>query len=243
MCNSILHTIPDCRPGLTEEKLLLNDGLALVISITFYEHVIFIKMRSSTSFILAEAGEVLCFLGTVLRQPDTTDRLSYCTPSVRTTNNPNKFDINYKTASINHACEQATKDNHTCWHKLFKNRTIAVGYPINARPEAIGGMQASADIMAALSCTTQAVMFDGTLLVKGLVSMFVPVLKVGTMIVWHYLLNDDRRWMLHSEARERCVTVAEVQPDDLVGASHFVGWTRSADILAGEPEVQRSIET
>lgn len=196
-------------------------------------HPVVVTLTSSDKTMLVEGAEVLCWLAAACRRAHHKDRLSYCRPFFSVINS-DKFYIGCRFSDIESERQRDDRVvSDACWHQLFRNAAIVQGYPILQRDPGTPGLQLTANLMSILARVDRITMFNGSALLKGLYNMFVPVLKTGNAIVWHYLTNPDRGWMLHSRAAEQCSTIAHVLPSDLFEASCFVGWTRSVDVLAG----------
>lgn len=132
-------------------------------------------------------------------------------------------------------------ENATCWHQMFRNPTIAYGYPIPARRHGDEGLEVSLAIMALLGAAPRIIHFGQTLFLKGFCSLFVPMIRIGQSVIWHYLLQADGQRISYN-----CGLALERNCNDLTWSTlqesrHFVGWTPSAKITAGTKEANYDV--
>ncbi|TVY45349.1 hypothetical protein LOCC1_G005972 [Lachnellula occidentalis] len=118
------------------------------------------------------------------------------------------------------------KDEKSCWHGLFFNAVIAYGFPINRRNHG-EGLEIPIQMMSALAGASQAVEFDGGLLLKGFSSMLVPLKRVDSSVQWHYIRNEDESRLPYWEVDYQCPGRAHLDNVDynaLTTTRAFVGW-------------------
>jgi hypothetical protein len=137
---------------------------------------------------------------------------------------------------------QSPSASGTCWHQLFNNPVIAQGYPIPVR-EAAGeddskfvGLELSLGLMAVLGQVPRAVTLAKTTMLKGFISMFVPMLRHGSSTLWHFMLSAKGCRLSYNEGLATALLEEPLDSDSIVNGRHFVGWTPNAEILAGESE-------
>lgn len=118
------------------------------------------------------------------------------------------------------------EEERSCWHGIFLDPVIAYGFPINIRNHGIG-LEIPIRMMSALVGASQAVEFDGGLLLKGFSSMLVPLKRVGSSVQWHYIRNEDDSRLPYWEVDNRCpgrALLNDVNYDSLTTTRAFVGW-------------------
>ena len=118
---------------------------------------------------------------------------------------------------------------------------VCQGYPVQHRVAGAEGLQVTVDIMSTLACITTAVMYGELLLLKGLCSMFVPVLRLDSSIVWHYLANDDYSRMSHNSFEYLADVVRGLDFAVLQERSHYVGWSREVHQIIGMFAVHNAV--
>ncbi|KAK3628387.1 hypothetical protein LTR56_018655 [Elasticomyces elasticus] len=130
----------------------------------------------------------------------------------------------------------------TCWRKLFKNPVIALGYSIPARKLGEVGLELSLHMMMVLGQTLCAAAFAGRSMLKGYNSLFVPTSRIGSSIIWHFLVNEDRSRLPYNDGIAATANAYLIDQDTLEKGRHFVGWTPTADVLAGTKVASYDIE-
>jgi hypothetical protein len=127
--------------------------------------------------------------------------------------------------------------NGSCWQKLFRNPVIVKGYPLLARNHNEKGLEISLDVMASLGNATRAAVFNGTLLVKGFSTIFVPTAYAETSVTWHFLFNEDQTRMPYSEASRQCpnrISAEVINTTFVEKARHFLGWASEVAVYTGK---------
>lgn len=147
-----------------------------------------------------------------------------------------------RTIGIKPRCERLAREERTesgtCWHSIFWNPTIVLGYPIPARDNGIQGLQISLGLMSSLTMITRAMMYGNVLMLKGLCNMFVPTSVHKKSVVWHYILEEDFAELSHNKAGEVCKAIAPITLEDLSSFEiHYVGWTTSSRLNLGKSSV------
>ncbi|KAK5735109.1 Rho GTPase activating protein [Elasticomyces elasticus] len=120
-----------------------------------------------------------------------------------------------------------------CWTQLVRNPVIVKGYPVARRYEGEQGLEIDIGLMVTLARACRATIFDSALVLQGLFSMLVAVKETAASVVWHYLLGQGPGRLCYSEARRYCDGATATGFVGLQHARHFVGWTRSANVLTG----------
>ena len=122
--------------------------------------------------------------------------------------------------------EQRRVQYENCWHSLFKNPVIIEGFPIPARSGSVKGLEIALDLMAGLGLTESLTVFDDCLIVKGFSTMYVPTERIGNLVQWHFLCNEDGSRMSFLEAAKQCprrVPTETLDISSLDGTRQFVG--------------------
>lgn len=189
--------------------------------------------KSAVSIHLIEFGEVICWLAAACRTSDCQRQMIYCAPNLSLDAARVKCSV-LSDEHANFEGLQPAAESETCWHRIFNNASITCGYPIARRGPDEKGQQISLELMAALACTYRATIFHNHLLLKGLCSMFVPIMMTRSSIVWHYLFNDDLTWMSSNVAWDDGRKVAKIDFSRLSDSKHFVGWTSRAKPVIGQ---------
>jgi len=117
-------------------------------------------------------------------------------------------------------------ENGTCWYSLFRNSVLVKGFPILARKHKEKGLEIPLNMMAGLGEASRATNFDGSLVIKGFSTMFVPTGRTQNQSRISYLC-----------ARERCSNQVLMEIGDallLESTRHFVGWASSAVTRTGK---------
>lgn len=169
---------------------------------------------------------MLAWLSVACRSAERENLMVYCSPVVTVNLGGWGINIGHEISDIEEvdsAVLPSSLSPPSCWRRIFNNAAITYGYPILRRTEAEKGLRISLEMMTTLAQTSYATIYDGTLLLKGLCSMYVPVLQTASSIVWHYLLNDDLSWMSHDQAQKNCQEIAQIDFSALSKSNHFVG--------------------
>ena len=216
-------------------------GIGFELQIEFSETHVLVDVKAEEKGTLVEVGEVLCWIGGACQTSlsSTQGQLDCVTPRIVFGYKSASFlqlNVNYFVTQSNATAGIEVQDG-SCWHKIFHNPAVTVGYPIPVRTHEEPGFEISIEAMAILGCARRMTIFDASLLLKGLCSMFVPVLLVGTSVIWHYLMNEDLSWMSYNEYHR-----VEGRPPDklptglsqVMECRQFVGWTKAAKIKAGQ---------
>lgn len=185
-----------------------------------------LEVNADISF-MAEAGEVLAWIGAALRTSPYNERLAYCSPVITWLDMSN-CNIGFITEEIP---QQTIPSNGQCWHHMFKNAVIAKGFPIRRKPEARAGLEISLNVMAGLVRTKRIEQFHGKCFIKGFSAMLVPTKRLGDTIFWHYVYKQDGSYISYldnSGAHDE-----HFRDIDVETSRHVVGWCMEAKIYAG----------
>lgn len=139
--------------------------------------------------------------------------------------------------------EDLCKMANVCWRNLFRNPTIAHGYPTSVRQFGEQGLQLTLQMMLLLGQTPWITSFEGSTMLKGFNSLFVPMACPGSSVLWHFLLNQDETRLSYDQGLKATPEAHFLDNAALQSCRHFVGWTQTADVLAGEAHKARNIIT
>jgi hypothetical protein len=182
---------------------------------------------------ISSAAEILVWLSTSCRTSTEPDQPQACCMRLRQ-GMESGTGINFAAElEIVKIVETDDSLHTTCWHGMFRNPVVAHNYPTPHRTPQEKGLELSLDLMISLARTFWAAIYDGFLLLKGFNTILTPTLKTGDSVVWHLTVDKSgERLSYNAGVGSSCLhSVGEGMFD---GARHFVGWTRSADLLVGE---------
>ena len=212
----------------------MSDGTSLDIEIN--ADSMLINARGS-ALSLADVGEQFAWFGASCQSSPFYDHIAYSCPSFTRIENGN-LDPYW---SCSYAMEQVKlgelEQNGSRWRPLFRNPTIAKGFPILARDNSEPGLELSLGLMAKLGGAERATVFGDQLLIKGFSTLFVPIKRIGTSVIWHFLFNESTRRTSYLAAkalkvRERidCVNYTYLS---LSSTRVFLGWASSVSLYTG----------
>jgi hypothetical protein len=184
-----------------------------------------VKVVASDTPTVVEIGEVISWLATACRLSPEPNNIAYISAEVAPEPQQGKIVVTHQVIEDTRAPLDES-NMHACWQYIFKNPVVCEGYPIELRHNDEKGLQISLDVMAALGCTKTITMYGQNLIMKGVCSAFLPVLKVGTSVIWHYLVNEDLSWMSYNIVHEHDHRISDLHFKELESLSHFVGWSR-----------------
>ena len=215
-----------------------SNGCTVSINDNLIQHIIVLEYRilvtaTGSEVELIELGEVFAWLSAACRS--SSDRgIAYCSPYISSnTNTPSCCVISCAFDTVARPPVDSGQDN-TCWLKIFNNPTIAKGYPIRLREQGEPGLEIPLNMAAVLGYAQFATSFDGRFLLKGPCSAFVPKLRQGPSVIWHYLINENQDPMTYDQALGEYAEAPELDLFPLEASRHFIGWTPKAQILTGE---------
>ena len=186
--------------------------------------------------ILAEIGEQLAWLGAACRVSPK-DGMAYSTAQITLPESSNLlFRLDFLIDDLPHG-EPGPEQNGSCWHSLFRNPVIAKGYPVLARNHREKGLEIPLNMMAQLGEASRATKFDGSLVIKGFSTMFVPTERTGNSVLWHFLYEENQARISYLSARRHCSNYALIDTVDslcLNSTRNFLGWASSVVMRTGK---------
>jgi hypothetical protein len=178
---------------------------------------------------VAEIGEQLAWLGSALRSSPQDEGLVCCAPTINYVDSGSlsHFEIGFVFSTPVHS---RLSPSH-CWHNLFRNPTLVLGYPIPKRSHIGHGLEIPLNIMAGLAHTARATVFEGKLFLKGFSTMLIPTRLSDEMLIWHlvYKENGDHISYLESELPH----ANGIGLSDFEKYRHILGWCADARYYAG----------
>ena len=191
-------------------------------------------MSSTGSFAeIVELGEVLSWLGAACRNAQSKDAVQHCTPSLSAY--PSKYSnlcrIRYSFADLE--ADDGLANDSQGWRQIFRNPTIARGYPIAKSENNEPGLEMPLELAADLGQALYATTFKGILLLKGVCSALVPTKKTDNSVIWHYVLDHNLAYLAYNQALEIWDKTSSIDSACLKTLRHYVGWTKQSESPVG----------
>lgn len=121
--------------------------------------------------------------------------------------------------------------NGQCWHDLFRNSVVVLGFPIRRRSHSGTGIEIPLPVMAALVDTQLVNKFKVSYILKGFSAMLVATRCIGQLILWHHLYSNFGERISYSNSNGICTDGTTTS--DLEAARHIVGWCSASTYHAG----------
>jgi hypothetical protein len=189
-----------------------------------------------TEIALAEIGEQFAWLGAAC-QASPKDEMVYSTAQITSTRQNQHIDLSIDFLIHDlESDERGLKQNGSCWHSLFRNPVLVKGFPILARKHKEQGLEIPLNMMAGLGEATRATIFDGSLVIKGFSTIFVPTGRTENSVLWHLLHEQNQSRISYLCARDHSSNQVLVDSGDAVlleTTRNFVGWASSAVTQTG----------
>ncbi|KAH8804538.1 chromatin remodelling complex Rsc7/Swp82 subunit-domain-containing protein [Xylogone sp. PMI_703] len=195
-----------------------EDDLKVSITIEVYSIVWISRALDSD---IVEIAQQLAWLGSVFQtSPHTSPGRSECQMLYQPADfyDDTRFEMKFSVVPL-------ADEESSCWHSLFLNPVIAYNFPIDERQFGTG-LEIPISMMAALGGASQAIEFDGGIVLKGFSCMFLPLMRKGDCIQWHFIHNEDDSRMPYSAVNqytERAL-IDEVDQKSLTITRAFLGW-------------------
>lgn len=193
---------------------------------------------------MAEIGEQLGWLVSAVRPSLHDSAISFCYPAIQKLQPSLKpsqhFDCNIEVIWVKTPSED-NPVNGQCWYQIFNNPVVVRGYPIPRRQVEPGmGLEIPLNMLAALTDAMSVSEFDNKTFIKGFSAMLIPTKQVHDLVLWHLLFNEDGRRISYTDCR--IASIEHINPTDLKGARHILGWTSRARNRAGSPDANYDIK-
>lgn len=181
---------------------------------------------------LVEIFEIVVWLGTACRASSSDDaKITKCEPQISITDGkPLSFRVSFQETVLSHDKEldQASR----CWHNLFRNATIATGFPVPLRTDHEYGLEMSADLMMFMAQTHLIVHYNDHVLLKGYNTILAPSARTGDSVQWHFLVDKDRKRLSYNEGVLHSA-LRFYEEALFPTARHIIGWS-DVEVIAGK---------
>lgn len=198
-------------------------------------------------YLLIVAASLLSWLGASLQEPSAHQKVKYISP------HPSVSDVH--DGDISFSCrlffrlpdkgrERLRRESPTllhhgfCWLGLFEHVVIAKGFPILLRETGLGGLELSMELMSALTGATYLVNFGNRTFIKGFSTMLAVTGITDSIVLWHFLHNDEDEYIPYNDARLPDAKSTEapltLSLSLLKQRRHIVGWSHKAVSMAGK---------
>lgn len=202
---------------------------------------------------IVEVGQQLAWVAAALQSSTSTTGIAPCAPFVSSatlkptdtiSSDPEEvpeilctidFDIQLPATDI------AEQPGH-CWHKMFRNPVMVVGYPILSKPASNPGhgLELPLNMMSILAGSDRVHEFEDRVLIKGFSTMVSATKRLGNLIIWHYFYNADGGKISHLDLMLDHEFDVSLSLSELESARHVVGWCSECKLYAGKQSVSRS---
>ena len=197
-----------------------------------------------TSECIVEIGQQFAWIGAAFHSSPYNSGVALCRPFIKAVRSneslpPSQIDLldpsprARLTFEILFALEKASlSSNGQCWHDLFRNPVLVLGYPIRRRSQHETGMEIPLPIMAALVDTQLVNKFKLFYFLKGFLAMLVATRRIGQLFLWHHLygaIEDRISYLEYDDIYPDAATLS-----DLEGSRHIVGWCSVSTYHAGK---------
>ncbi|KAL7954533.1 hypothetical protein V8C34DRAFT_294153 [Trichoderma compactum] len=189
---------------------------------------------------ITEIGEQIGWLATTFRSPLQDSEISFCHPEIisfrandgaESQSIENEFERSF-VCRMNVAPDEIRVNlpgsNGQCWQQIFNNPVVVTGYPIKPRTDLIAGvgLELPFDMMTTLADARYLTTFEDRTLVKGFSTALIPTAIHGSIILWHLLVNESGARISYRDPRiEQGILI---EPGNLKGARHILGWCMNA---------------
>ncbi|KAK6343489.1 hypothetical protein TWF730_011079 [Orbilia blumenaviensis] len=228
--------------AVTSHKCTLWDKTELTISIRGSE-LIAEALGPSPSII--EIGQQMAWLSAAFRASSRETAISICVPSIQYIVTRNDLDPDPQISSpplilckFDFLSQQHSKAIATsrgqCWHGLFRNPVVVVGYPISRRPSAGTGrgLEIPLNIMAALVGTNHVQLFNRRLYIKRFSAMLIPTKREDDILVWHLLYKPDGGHISYLDSAD-AGHLGSLDISKIETLRHILGWCSDVRYYAG----------
>lgn len=188
---------------------------------------------------VSEAAEQLAWLGCALQASPQAPTLSYCTYHLRRkvteketldteSGTPDcSFEMTFKQQPL-----PSEQGENQCWHSMFRNPTIARGFPIKRRVMKSAGLEMPLGMMAQLVRATRIITFNAVWYLKGFSSFLALTECRGDELLWHHVYKKDGSYASFSDLQDGLPS--ELSASQLQRSRHIIGWCQKADLRAGK---------
>ncbi|KZL75849.1 PFS domain-containing protein, partial [Colletotrichum tofieldiae] len=228
------------RAGTEIEKTFFDQTR---LSITVLDETTSLDCLGNPESIL-EVIEVLAWLSSSLREATPTDRITYITPEILplqlARQNPKSPTSHLDARARITFVEEDTPSTKgpiegLCWRNLLGNPVIARGFPTLIREKSLKGLEISLSAMSSLIGTTNLTLFHEQVLLKGFNAAVVPSARSDNIILWHLIVNEDKRRLPYNDDRILKLKMphSSVSLWNLQDSRHILGWVPQASCNIG----------
>jgi hypothetical protein len=197
---------------------------------------------------IAEIGEQIAWLGSALRSSLGSQGVAYSYPVISChilsrgeIQTWCASDINFISGTwgsdSNPAVSPQQHHEGQCWHGLFQNPVVVTGFPTRNRPVKEIGIEMPIEMMAKLVGCDRITTFAGKFYIKNFNWMLVMAKRIGDVLIWHFLCNDDGGYMSYTDPRVQSISslnADDIEMSTLESARHVVGWCSQVSSYAGK---------
>jgi hypothetical protein len=119
-----------------------------------------------------------------------------------------------------------------CWHSMFRNPVLVIGYPILTKPEKGLGLEMPLNMIAKLAGAQRANEFDSKVFIKGFSAMLVATRIIRDLLIWHYFYNRTGERISYLDNQFQVSN--DISMFQLSSVRHVVGWCSDCMYYAGE---------
>lgn len=185
---------------------------------------------------VAEVGEVLGWLGDILRTSGAEGVIAYSVPRTeKLTTAALTFNLTFDISSLQQIHDTKISKG-TCWHALFNYPVIAKEYPIPKRADE-KCLEIPLNYMARLGQAYRATICSSRFVLKGCITMFIPAQRLGNSVLWHFLINQDESRMSYLKVEELGLDKVSSEVIDyscLDSVRNFLSWSSHVEIQIGK---------
>ena len=195
------------------------------------------------AYAIIEFAEQLSWLGAACRSSVFDDRLCRTIPTVQAQDRASTGSvrhavlITYERVPVLESDSSPGIGSHDCWQALFRNPSVAHGFPLSRRHGHEQGAEIPLNMMIALGQAEMVVNYDGHTLIKGFSSVFKATSVTEHSVIWHFATSLDGSgigsYMTYQDAIFDMNDPNNGEITSLACKRHFVGWTSSACSLLG----------
>lgn len=220
-------------PDHTRIEARLEDGKSIVIATGPIDSI-------------TEVGQQFAWLGAALRSSPFETGVALCIPFVKLNTTEQQLSDLQLPAIPELSCRiefdlqphaiASTEVPGQCWHSMFRNPVMAVGFPIPFKSESNPGLglEMPLNMMATLAGSARAHEFDGKVFIKGFSTMITATRLVGDLIIWHYFYNADGKIITHLDCALGNNFNGSIGLSQVENSRHVVGWCSECKSRTGK---------
>lgn len=196
---------------------------------------------------IVEVGQQLAWIGAALQSSTSMAGIAPCTPFVSSATLKPTHTLSSEIEELPEIlCEidfdiqlpdtdNAERPGH-CWHNMFRNPVMVVGFPILSKPASSPGLglEIPLNIMSILAGSDRVHEFEDKILIKGFSTMISATKRLGNLVVWHYFYNADGGKVSHLDLMLENEFDGSLSLSELESARHVVGWCSECKLYAGK---------